>query len=121
MSPDASTDVGEVMRLRRSLEERDEVILRLNRQLHDAPSELSDPEPVESADLVEEYAYRARILETEVARLREALRNDAVRNDPTLGTAGPLASDELLVPTGEAPRRGTLRRAASALKRRLNR
>jgi hypothetical protein len=119
MSPDASTDTGEIMRLRRSLEERDEVIRKLNRQLHDAPSAPSDPDPVESADLVEEYAYRARILESEVARLRESLRIASLHNEPSPGGAGAPASDGLLAPTGTAPRRGTLRRAASALKRRL--
>jgi hypothetical protein len=105
------------MRLQKKLEAREEVIRQLNRQLHDAPLLEVTPDSEDSPSVVEEYAYRARLLDEEIARLREQLTSEQLEKESLrhqLAALSPPAG-----PSGSAGRRGALRRVASKVRRRL--
>jgi len=106
------------MRLRRKLEAREEVIRQLNRQLHDAPPGAMPPEAEESPSVVEEYVYRARVLDAEVAGLREQLAGGQLE---IASLQSELAAISLKGGQQGSRRRGALWKTAAKVKRRLRR
>jgi hypothetical protein len=110
MGPTAAPEVVEIMRLERQLAARDEVIRQLNRQLHDQAPGPPDTEKDVDPEVMEEYVYKVRVLEDEIARLRQQLQP---------GASSPDASGLQLGDTESPVRRITARRIASALKRRI--
>jgi hypothetical protein len=115
MSSDSSLQGAEIMRLQRKLEARDEVIRQLNRQLHDAPLREMTPDSGESPSVLEEYAYRARLLDEEVASLREQLTSEQLQQEALRNQLAAASSASV----GAAGHRGTVRRVASRVRRRF--
>jgi hypothetical protein len=111
MGPAASPE-AEIMRLQRQLEVREEVIRQLNRQLHASSPGATTPEPDEAPAVIEEYVYKARVLEAEVARLRDQVCGVSTGASP---------SERHQAAAGTAAHRGLFRRAGSKFKRMLRR
>jgi len=108
---------AEIIRLRQKLAARDEVIVQLNRQVTNGPA-YSAPAVDEDPDLQEELTYKVRELEAEVVRLRGALDAESQRAAQLHVRTEELTAQAASTATA---RRGWVRRAGAAVKRRVRR